>query len=51
MVDLSTKSQWCTIDQSMALVARIFADFRCLQLSIAAMAQGTIIIANKSRVG
>lgn len=50
VINFTTESQWCTINQSMALVARIFANFGCFKLSIAAMAQGTIVVTYKSRV-
>lgn len=51
MIDFTAETQRSAINQAVALVARIFADFRCLKLGVAAMAQGTIIVANKSRVG
>lgn len=51
VINFTTETQRCTIDQAMTLVTRIFSDFRSFDACIAAMAQGTIIVPNETAIG
>lgn len=51
MINFTTETQRCAINQAMTFVTRIFANFGSFKLCVTAMTQGTIIVANKSGIG
>lgn len=50
MVNFSTESQRRSINQSMALLAHVFATLRGLDTSIALMAQSAVLVSYKTRI-
>lgn len=50
MIDFAAEAQWCAVDEPVTLLTRIFADFRSFDRSIAAVAQGSIVVANETGV-
>jgi hypothetical protein len=50
VIDFAAEAQRSTVDQAVALMARILSDLGCLDTGIAAMAQSAIVVLDESRV-
>jgi hypothetical protein len=51
VINFAAETQWSTVDESVAFVARIFSDFGCFNARITSMAQCTIVVSYETRIG